>query len=150
VGPAHQPERPDVVATPEPERHPVVELEAGPLGTPPARGVPVAALPAVSGVNGTPHRRRDVARHRRRPRVGERLSRRLHPRETPRLQPLDLLGDGLFDDRGQVPVGDRGAHERSQALELVAQRGAGRELHPVTAGGQGLDASGGRRGGGRG
>ena len=59
--------------------------------------------------------------------------------EAPGLEPLELLGDGVFDDGGEVAVGDLGAHEGREPLELVAQLGAGGELDLVAAGRERLD-----------
>ena len=38
-----------------------------------------------------------------------------------------LFGDGLLDDRAEVAVGHRGAHEGQRALELVTELGGGGE-----------------------
>ena len=58
-----------------------------------------------------------------------------------------LLGDGDVDDSRQICVGHRGAHQGLQALELLAQLGAGGEADLVAAGGEGLhDSWAGRRG----
>ena len=43
-------------------------------------------------------------------------------------EPLELFGDGLFDDRGQITVGNRRAHERAESPQLVVKLGTGREL----------------------
>ncbi len=64
------------------------------------------------------------------------------------LEPFELLGDGVFDDSGEVGAGDGGAQEGLEPLELVAQPGAGGELDAVAPGGEGLDACQGSRGGG--
>ena len=45
-----------------------------------------------------------------------------------------------FDDRGEARVASRGAHQLLEALELLAQLGAGRELHLVPACRDRLDA----------
>ena len=73
------------------------------------------------------------------PALRERLPRHLGPGETPGFEPLELLGDGLLDDRGQVAVGHRGAHEGPQPLELVAKLDGGGELNLVASRGEGLD-----------
>ena len=65
------------------------------------------------------------------------------------LEPFELLGDGVFDDGGEVGAGDGGAQEGLEPLELVAQPGAGGELDAVAPGGEGLDARQGSRGGGK-
>ena len=49
-------------------------------------------------------------------------------------EPLELLGDGCFDERAEITVGDPRAHEGSQPFELLVECCAGRELHAVTAG----------------
>ena len=72
----------------------------------------------------------------------ERLPRRLGPGEAPGFEPLELLGDGLLDDRGQVAVGHRRAHEGPQPLELVVELGGGGELDLVAGRGEGLDQRG--------
>ena len=69
----------------------------------------------------------------------ERLPWCLGPGEAPGFEPLELLGDGLLDDRGQVAVGHRGAHEGPQSLELVVKLGGGGELDLVATWGKGLD-----------
>jgi hypothetical protein len=71
----------------------------------------------------------------------------LRETEAAGLEPLELLGDGVFDDGGEVGAGDGGAQERLEPLELVAQPGAGGELDAVAPGGEGLDARRGSRGG---
>ena len=60
-------------------------------------------------------------------------------RETAGFEPLELLADGRFDDRGEVAVRDLRAHEGPEPLELLVERGAGGELHLVPPGGEGLD-----------
>ena len=57
----------------------------------------------------------------------------------PGFEPLELLGDGPLDDRGEVAVGDFRAHQGGEPLELVAELGAGGELHLVAGGRQRLD-----------
>jgi hypothetical protein len=57
----------------------------------------------------------------------------------PGFQPLQLLGHGLLDDRGQVSVRHFGPHEGAQALQLVVQSGAGRELYAVARRSEGLN-----------
>ena len=42
-------------------------------------------------------------------------------RVAPGLDPLELLGDGSLDDRGQVAVRHLGAHQGREPLELVAE-----------------------------
>jgi hypothetical protein len=51
--------------------------------------------------------------------------------EAPGFEPFELLGDGSLDDRGDVAVGDFGAHEGRKPLELAVQLGAGGELDLV-------------------
>ena len=80
-------------------------------------------------------RRVDPSRH-----LPRGLPRGLRPAEPLRLEPLELLGDGQFDDRGQVAIGHRRPHERLQALQLVAEPGPGGELDLVASGGEGLHA----------
>jgi hypothetical protein len=64
-----------------------------------------------------------------RPLCGERLSWR-----APGFEPLELLGDGTLDDRGDVAVGDLRPHEGREPLELVVQLGASGELDLVAPG----------------
>ena len=68
--------------------------------------------------------------------------RRPSPGEPPRFEPLELLGDGLLDDRGQVAVGHRGAHESPEPLELVVELGGGGELDLVAGRGRGSTVAG--------
>ena len=78
-----------------------------------------------------PLRRRHLRRHHRPGRGGL-------PPEAAGLEPLELLRDSRLDDRGQIAVGHRGPHESAEALELVAERRAGRELDLVPARSEGL------------
>ena len=109
----------------------------------------VAASASVPLVDGSLHRGRDLARRGGGFALRERLPRRPGPGEAPGFEPLELLGDGLLDDGGQVAVGHRGAHEGLQALELVTEPGGGGELDPVAAGGQRRTPGGPCRAGGR-
>ena len=84
---------------------------------------------------GVTRRRVDPGRH-----LPRSVPRGLRPAEPLRLEPLELLGDGQFDDRGQVAIGHRRPHERLQALQLVAEPGPGGELDLVAGGGEGLHA----------
>ena len=120
------------------KRVPVMELEKAARGASTTLPVHVAASPAIALVHDAPHRGRDVARGRRRVAVGEALPRGVRLREAPGFEPLELLGDGVFDDRAEVAVGHRGAHERRESLELVAQIGAGGELDLVATEGERL------------
>ena len=132
----------DRVVTAVAERAPVVELEPLARRASSPLFVLVAASASVPLVDGSLHRGRDLARGGGGLALRERLSRRLGSGETPGFEPLELLGDGLLDDRAEVAVGHRGAHEGLQALELVTELGGGGELHPVAARGEGLDLSG--------
>jgi hypothetical protein len=48
-----------------------------------------------------------------------------------RLQSLQFLSHSRPDDGREIPVRHFGAHQNPQAIELVAKRGIGGELHPV-------------------
>ena len=149
VAPTHQGDVGDRVVTAA-ERVPVVELEPLARRASSPLFVLVAASASVPLVHGSLHRGRDLARRGGGLALRERLPRRLGPGETPGFEPLELLGDGLLDDRGQVAVGHRGAHEGPQSHELVVELGGGRELDPVAAWGQRRNPRGPRRAGGRG
>ena len=129
----------DRVVTAVAERAPVVELEPLARRASSPLFVLVAASASVPLVHGSLHRGRDLARRGGGLALRERLPRRLGPGEAPGFEPLELLGDGLLDDRGQVAVGHRGAHEGPQPLELVAKLGGGGELDLVAGRGEGLD-----------
>jgi hypothetical protein len=139
----------DRVVTAESERVPVVELEPLARRASSPLFVHVAASASVPLVHRSLHRGRDPARRGGGLALRERLSRRLGPGEAAGFEPLELLGDGLLDDRGQVAVGHRGAHEGAQPLELVVKRGGSGELDLVAAWGEGLDHRGSGPGRGR-
>ena len=120
-------------------RAPMVELEPLARRASSPLFVLVAASAAVSLVHGSLHRGRDLARTGGGFILRERLPRRLGPGETPSFEPLELLGDGLLDDRGKAAVGNRGAHECPQSFELVVKLGGGGELDLVAGRGEGLD-----------
>ena len=119
----------------------MVELEPVARGAPSPLLVDVAASASVPLVNGAPHRGRDVARGGRGVDSPRALPRGLRPARSAGFEPLELLGDGLLDDRGQVAVGHRGAHEGLEPLELVVELGGGRELDPVASRGRGARCS---------
>ena len=123
------------------ERVPVVEFEPVACGASATLLVDVAAPSTVPLVDGPPDRGREMARGGRHIALREPLAWSLRPGEAAGFEPLELLGDGLVDDPGQVAVGHRGAHERLEPFQLVAELGAGGELDLVAGGGQGLDAS---------
>jgi len=131
------------VVTAAAERAPVVELEPLARRAPSSLFVLVAASASVPLVHGSLHRGRDLARAGGGFALRERLPRRPGPSETPSFEPLELLGDGLFDDRADVAVGHRGAHEGPEPLELVVKLGGGGELDLVAgrAGGSGPAAA---------
>jgi hypothetical protein len=118
---------------------PVMELETLAGAASPTLGVDVTASAAVPLVDGPPDRCRDVAGGRWLLSHWRRLARGLRAAEPAGLEPLELLGDRRVDDRRQVAVGHRGAHERTEPVELVAQFGAGGELDLVAARRQGFD-----------
>ena len=129
----------DRVVTAVPERAAVMELESLARRAPSPLFVLVAASASVPLVHGPLHRGRDLACRGGGLALRERLPRRLGPGEAPGFEPLELLGDGLLDDRGQVAVGHGGAHEGPQSLELVVKLGGSGELDLVAAWGEGLD-----------
>jgi hypothetical protein len=118
---------------------PMVEFEPVALRAPSTLLVHVAASVSVALTHGTPDRRGDVARRgwwveapfRFRLRKAFAGSPRLC--EASGLEPFELLGDGLLDDRGQIAVRDSGTHQGSESLQLAVELGAGRELHLVPA-----------------
>jgi hypothetical protein len=65
---------------------------------------------------------------------GERAARPVVLPERRAFEALQLLGDGAVDDGREVTVGNLRPHESGEPLDLVAERGAGRELDPVAAG----------------
>ena len=142
VAPTHEPNVLHGVVAAEAERVPMVEFEPVSLRTP-----STAARPR-SGIG----LRRAHARHAGRPRgcgaggevasVSRGPCPGSRPREAPGLEPFELLGDGLLDDRGQIAVRHCAAHQGSESLQLVVELGAGGELHLVPARGQRLDRGG--------
>lgn len=114
----------------------VVEMEASRRRAAPARLVDEAAAAAVAHVHRASHRGGDVPRRRRdgcglggggRARA---LPGRLREPESPRLQPLELLADGLIDDVSQIAP----CLQQLESLQLRAQLGARGELHEVPRG----------------
>ena len=91
----------DRVVTAVAKRAPVVELEPLARRAPSPLFVLVAASASVPLVHGSLHRGRDLARRRGDLALGERLPRLLGPSEAAGFEPLELLGDGLLDDRGR-------------------------------------------------
>jgi hypothetical protein len=120
VGPAHQADVVQIVAASEPEGMPVVVLEALALGASPAAGVHEAASTSVAPMDGTPNRGRNVPGPWVRAYPGRVLPRRARPTESSGLQPLELLGDRLLDDRGEIALRHFRAQECPKTLELVA------------------------------
>jgi len=137
---AHQPDVLGAVVSAQAEGVKVVVLEAVLLLAPPPRRVDVTALASVALAHRPADGRGDA------PRGGRRVGRRealAGPRrrgETAGLEPLQLLGDGRFDDRAEIPVGDLRAHESLKPDELLAERSGGGELHLVPPGSKGLES----------
>lgn len=103
-----------VLAAAGPGHAAVVELQASRRRAAPARLVDEAAAAAVARVHRAPHRGRNVARRRGfrgrgAPSALPGLSREA---EAPRLEPLELLGDGLVDQLREAGAG-RSAFRRS-------------------------------------
>ena len=124
----------------------MVEFEPVAGRAPSALFVDEATTAPVPLVHGPADGGRDVARGGLRPGLREVLAGGLGETEAACLEPLELLGDGVFDDGGEVGAGDGGAQEGLEPLELVAQPGAGGELDAVAPGGERLDARRGSRG----
>jgi hypothetical protein len=61
------------------------------------------------------------------------------PCEATSLEPFELLGDCLLDDRGHVPIGRSRAQQGAQSLQLVVELGTRGELYLVAARRQRLD-----------
>jgi hypothetical protein len=99
----------------------------------------IAASVPVALVHRTPDRSGDVARGRGGIGLRQTLPGSARPGVALGFQPFELLSHRLFDDRGQVSVGHSCAHEGPQALQLVMELGAGRELNQIPSGSQGLD-----------
>jgi hypothetical protein len=144
---AHQADVLGAVVSAQAEGVNVVVLEMVALLAPSPRRVDVAALASIALVYGPANSRGNVPRRGRRiGRRGEALTGPARRGEAAGFEPLQLLGDGHFDDGAEIPVRDLRAHERSKALELLAQPGAGGELHLVSPGSEGLNDGGrGRR-----
>ena len=121
------------------ERSSVMELEPLTGGAAPSVDVHVRATALVSLMHGPSHRRRDVARGGRRIRLGETFPGALRPGKALGLESLNLLGHRQLDERSQVSVRHRGAHQGLESLQLGVELGAGRELDPVPLRGQWLD-----------
>jgi hypothetical protein len=137
VHPAHERQVQHGVVTAIAERVAVVELEPLASGAPPALLVHVSASTLVALVHGALDRRRDLARPRRGVGLGEGLPGSAGSAKPPGFEPLQLLGDRVLDDQGQIAVGHRGAHQGSETLELVAKGGGRGELDPVSSRGEG-------------
>src|SRR6266446_6556207 len=111
VGATHQPDVPHAVLTPMAERVPMVELEPVALLAPSALLVHVAASVSVALTHGTLDGRGDVARGGNSAcfslcllRLRGAFAVCLRPPQATRLEPFELFGDGLLDDRRQVAV----------------------------------------------
>ena len=104
----------------------VVELEPVPRGAAPTLLVDVAAEVAVALAHRTPDGGGDVSRRGRRIGAASPLRGAHGLRVAAGLEPLELLGDGPVDDRGEVAVGDsermrpasRSSLSRSSALAV--------------------------------
>jgi hypothetical protein len=138
VGTTQQTDVLRAVVTAKAERVPMVELEPVALGAASTLLVQVAASASVALTHGTPDCGRDVARRGRGLGLREPLSGSLGPGEAPGLEPFELQGDGLLDDRGQIAVRYLRTHQGPESLQLVVELRAGRELHLVPGGRQGL------------
>jgi hypothetical protein len=139
VGMTHEENVLQPVVTPEAIGMPVVALEAAALG---ATSTPLVHIPTsvpVALLDRTPDCRRDVARGRGAIGLGWTLRASARPGVALGFQPFELLRHGLLDDRGQISIGHPCSHERSQALQLVVELGAGREPDQVASRRQGLD-----------
>jgi hypothetical protein len=107
VGATHQPDVRHAVVTPKAERVPMVEFESVALLAPSSLFVYVAAAVSVALTHGTPDPRGDVARGRHGACIfclRGALAASLGVSEATGLEPFELLGDGLLDDRGQISV----------------------------------------------
>jgi hypothetical protein len=122
------------MVAPLPERMAMMKLDVIPFRAAPSVLVHEPTSPFVTLVDGTAHRRRDVAGLRPGIRVIGRPTRSRRSRKTPGLQPLGLLVDRALQDRGQIAVGDFRASERDQPLELFSKTRADRELNLVPPG----------------
>jgi len=132
------------VLTAKGERVPMVEFELVAFLATSTLLVHVAASAAVAFIHGTPDGRGDVARGRNGACIfclRGAFARTPRPRKATSLEPFEFLGNRMFDDRGQVKSRrlSFGAHQRSEPFQLAVEFGAGRELHLVSARGQGLD-----------
>ena len=117
----------------------MVVLQSMPLRAAAILGVDVTASPPVALPDRSSYRRGDVSRRCCGVRRREAFPRCLRRATTPGFQAFQLLGHGPLDDRRQVPVRYFGPHEGAKPLELVAQGGAGGELHHVARRSEGLD-----------
>src|SRR4029453_11168903 len=115
VRPAHQANVVGFGASSESERMPVGSPEPVPLGTSPSLTVDEAALASVPPIHGATHLRGEVPRGAHRVRLVCLLW-RARLRISPRLASVELPGDDLVDDRGEVAVWDVLAHERAESL----------------------------------
>src|SRR6185503_21060746 len=129
----------EAVASSHGEGVTVVELEPSPLGAAAALLVDEAASACVPVAHRAAHRGGDVARRAGDVRIRETRTGNRRLAEASRLEPFELLADGALDDRGEVAVGDFGAHECPEPLELVAQLDTGGELDLEACGRKGLD-----------
>jgi hypothetical protein len=118
----------------------MVELEPVALGAPPPLCIDEAAAAPVPLTDGTPDRRRYMARGAGEVALLDRLPGRPGRTETPSLESLQFLGHRLLDDGGQITIRYLRPHQGSKPLELVMELGAGRELDLVAGGGEHLHA----------
>ncbi len=144
VGLAHQADLGWVVVSSSAKGVVVMELEPSALRAAPAVLVDEPALAGIAPSNDTPHRRRDVARPRRCVGVFNGLSRILCLPIAFRFDPFELLGHRGLDNLCQVHV-----HQCLEALELVPELLACRELNFVALRREWLRLGSRRRGSGR-
>ncbi len=124
------------------ESPPVVVLDRGPRRAAASLTVHEPAAALIPLVHFSSNRGRDVTRGGRHVGVPDSLPGSLRPPEAAALQPLELLGHGDLDHRGEVAVRGRGSHQRLQTLELLAQLGRRRELDLVASRRKRLDHGG--------
>jgi hypothetical protein len=134
VGVAHETDISQRVLAAQGIRKSVVVLEPVSFLAPLTRGVGVAAAPFVAIVDGALQGRGNVAIGRGRVFRQRLLPRCLREAEALSFEALQLLGHGSLDHLGQV-----GRHQLLEALQLPPQIRAGRELHFVAFGSEGLD-----------
>src|SRR5262249_54024880 len=116
-----------------------VQFQAVTLGAATSLLVQVTALHPVSPRDEALDGRRDVPRRSRRIAVPQLFPRFAGRPEPPCLEPLELLGHGLLDDRGEISVGDLRPHEGPKSFQLVVKTGTGGKLDLVSGGREGLD-----------